>query len=77
MRETRRTRKICFSAKIIKNLYIKRRPVMGGLTRERPGGKHFFIDCRFVLFFTADNREKFLSGLRETPNCSGLKEWEG
>jgi hypothetical protein len=73
MRETRRTGKTCFSEKIIENLYIKRRPVMGGLTRERSGGKTFFTDCGFVPFLTADNREKFLSGLRETPNYLGLK----
>jgi hypothetical protein len=74
MRETRRAGKTYFSGKFAGNPYIKRRPVTGRFTRERPWGKHFFTDCRFVPFFTADNREKFLSGLRETPNCFGLKE---
>jgi hypothetical protein len=76
MGETRRTGKTHFLKKIVENPYIKRGPVEGRYTPKRPG-KYFLTDCRFVLFFTADNREKFLSGLRETPNCPGLKEREG
>jgi hypothetical protein len=60
MYETRRTRKTYFSEKIAENTYIKHRPVMGKFTRERAGRKHFFTNCGFVPFFTADNREKFL-----------------
>jgi hypothetical protein len=43
MRETRRVRKTYLSKKIIENPYIKRRPVMGRFTRERPGGNIFLL----------------------------------
>jgi hypothetical protein len=51
MRETRRTRKICFSEKIAENPYIKRRPVMGRFTRERAEEKHFLPIAGLSHFF--------------------------